>query len=131
MVDDLDELVAADAAVLDEWAAEVDALGELIGARFFRPEPRTRAPAYVKALLSDVATRNGWTLAQAAGERSPEGMQRLLNRAVWDEAGVREDLRARMWQPIWARATGCWCSTRPGTSSRAHTRSESGGKIRG
>lgn len=94
LADGLDELVAADAALLGEWAAELDALGELIGPRFFRPEPRTRALAYVKALLSDVATRNGWTLAQAAGEHSPEGMQRLLNRAVWDEAGVREDLRA-------------------------------------
>jgi SRSO17 transposase len=91
---DLDEVVAADAALLDEWAAELDALGELIGSRFFRPEPRARALAYVKALLSGIATRNGWTLAQAAGERSPEGMQRLLNRAVWDEVGVREDLRA-------------------------------------
>jgi SRSO17 transposase len=94
LADGLDEFVAADAALLGEWAAELDALGELIGARFFRPEPRARALAYVKALLSDVATRNRWTLAQAAGERSPEGMQRLLNRAVWDEAGVREDLRA-------------------------------------
>lgn len=70
---DLDELVAADAALLDEWAAELDALGELIGPRFLRPEPRTRALAYVKALLCDVATRNGWTLAQAAGERSRRG----------------------------------------------------------
>jgi SRSO17 transposase len=93
LADDLDGLVAADAALLGEWAAELEVLGELIGARFFRPEPRARALTYVKALLSDVATRNGWTLAQAAGERSPEGMQRLLNRAVWDEAGVREDLR--------------------------------------
>ena len=49
----------------------------------------------MKGLLSPVAgeTRNGWTVAQAAGERSPDGMQRLLNRAVWDEGGVREDLR--------------------------------------
>ena len=28
-----------------------------------------------------------------AGGRSPDGMQRLLNQAVWDEGGVREDLR--------------------------------------
>jgi SRSO17 transposase len=44
-------------------------------------------------LLSPLATRNGWTVAQAAGERSPDGMQRLLNQAVWDEGAVREDLR--------------------------------------
>ena len=47
----------------------------------------------MKGLLSPVATRNGWTLAEVAGEASPTGMQRLLNQAVWDEAGVREDLR--------------------------------------
>ena len=72
----------------------LDALGELIGPRFFRREPRVRALAYVKALLSQVETRNGWTVAEAAGEKTPTGMQRLLNDAVWDEAGVREDLRS-------------------------------------
>ena len=51
------------------------------------------APARMAHLLSPLATRNGWTVAQAAGERSPDGMQRLLNQAVWDEGGVREDLR--------------------------------------
>jgi SRSO17 transposase len=94
-VDELDELAEADLGLVEQWAAQLDELGELIGPRFFRPEPRERALGYVKGLLSPVAgeTRNGWTLAQAAGERSPDGMQRLLNRAVWDESGVREDLR--------------------------------------
>jgi SRSO17 transposase len=94
-LDELDELAEADLGLVEQWAAQLDELGELIGSRFFRPEPRERALGYVKGLLSPVAgeTRNGWTLAQAAGERSPDGMQRLLNRAVWDESGVREDLR--------------------------------------
>ena len=93
MVADLDVLAEADLGLVDEWAEQLDALGELIGPRFFRPEPRGRALAYVKGLLSPLATRNGWTVAQAAGERSPTGMQRLLNEAVWDEGGVRENLR--------------------------------------
>ena len=93
-VGELDELAEADLGLVEQWAEHLDELGELIGSRFFRPEPRERALGYVKGLLSPVAdTRNGWTLAQAAGERSPDGMQRLLNRAVWDERGVREDLR--------------------------------------
>ena len=94
-LDGLDELAEADLGLVQQWAAQLDELGELIGSRFFRPEPRERALAYVKGLLSPLAgeSRNGWTLAQAAGERSPDGMQRLLNRAVWDESGVREDLR--------------------------------------
>lgn len=91
--DELDELAEADLGLVRQWATELDALGELIGSRFFRPEPRERALAYVKGLLSPLATRNGWTVAQAAGERSPDGMQRLLNQAVWDDGGVREDLR--------------------------------------
>jgi SRSO17 transposase len=91
--DDLDELAEADLGLVGQWTTQLDELGELIGPRFFRPEPRERALAYVKGLLSPLATRNGWTVAQAAGERSPDGMQRLLNQAVWDEGAVREDLR--------------------------------------
>ena len=92
-VDELDAVAEADLGLVQQWATQLDELGELIGPRFFRPEPRERALAYLKGLLSPLATRNGWTVAQAAGERSPDGMQRLLNQAVWDEGGVREDLR--------------------------------------
>lgn len=90
---EVDVAVDADVALLQEWTAQLDGLGELIGSRFFRTEPRERALAYVKGLLSQVENRNGWTPAQVAGESSPAGMQRLLNRAVWDQDGVREDLR--------------------------------------
>jgi SRSO17 transposase len=38
--------------------------------------------------------KNGWTLAEAAGELTPDGMQRLLNAAMWDADGVRDDVRA-------------------------------------
>ncbi len=38
--------------------------------------------------------KNGWTLAEWAGEVSPDGMQRLLRRADWDVDGVRDDVRA-------------------------------------
>jgi SRSO17 transposase len=34
--------------------------------------------------MSDLPGRNGWTLAERAGDRTPDRMQRLLNRAVWD-----------------------------------------------
>jgi hypothetical protein len=33
-------------------------------------------------------------LAEYAGEASPDGMQHLLARAVWDEDAVRDDVRA-------------------------------------
>ena len=28
--------------------------------------------------------RNGWTIAERSGDRTPDRTQRLLNRAVWD-----------------------------------------------
>ena len=82
-----------DEALLDEWERELDGLDSLIGRRFFRKEPRATAVGYVKGLLSDVPTRNGWTLAQQAGHRTPDKVQKMLNQGVWDEAGVREDVR--------------------------------------
>jgi SRSO17 transposase len=44
--------------------------------------------------LSDVARKNGWQLAEQAGESRPDGMQRLLSTAVWDENGVRDEVRS-------------------------------------
>ena len=37
--------------------------------------------------------KNGWTLAERAGEVSPDRMQRLLRRADWDVDRVRDDVR--------------------------------------
>ena len=61
--------------------------------RLGRVEPRLRARAYVRGLLASLASKNGWTLAEAAGDATPDGMQRLLNRAGWDADGVRDDVR--------------------------------------
>lgn len=44
-------------------------------------------------LLADLPRKNCWTIAEHAGETSPDGMQNLLARAVWDTDGVRDDLR--------------------------------------
>ncbi len=34
--------------------------------------------------MSDPRRRNGWTIAERPGDRTPDRTQRLLNRAVWD-----------------------------------------------
>lgn len=52
------------------------------------------ARGYVRGLLAPLAAKNGWTLAEAAGDATPDGVQRLLNRAAWDDGGVRDDVRA-------------------------------------
>lgn len=76
------------------WAAELDALMARVAGRFARPEPRRRAAAYVRGLLAPVERKNGWQLAEAAGDRTPDGVQDFLGRARWDADAVRDDLRA-------------------------------------
>jgi SRSO17 transposase len=47
----------------------------------------------VLGLLAGLPRANCWTLAEHAGDSTPDGMQHLLSRAVWDHDGVRDDLR--------------------------------------
>lgn len=47
-------------------------------ARFARAEVRERSARYLQGLLGPAERKNGWQLAEAAGERDPAGMQRLL-----------------------------------------------------
>src|SRR5919202_781185 len=65
-----------------------------IAPRFARAEPRRRALAYLRALLSPLPRKTAWRVAVHAGEAAPDGMQRLLEGAAWDEDGVRDDLAA-------------------------------------
>src|SRR5262249_49756731 len=53
-----------------------------------------RALVYLRGLLSAAERKNGWQLAEEAGERTPDGMQRLLNASRWDADAVRDDLVA-------------------------------------
>ena len=76
-----------------EWAAELEQMHRRIARRFVRPEPRERVLSYLKGLTGVVERKNGWQLAEAAGEASPDGMQHLLNSAKWDADEVRDDLR--------------------------------------
>jgi SRSO17 transposase len=77
-----------------DWARGLDALAERIAPRFGRVEPRRRARAYLQGLLAPVERKNGWQLAEAAGDRTPDGVQDFLARMRWDADAVRDDLRA-------------------------------------
>ena len=79
--------------VVDLVAAELDRVHKLIAGRFGRAEPRARVREYVSGLVAGLERKNGWTLAEHAGEVGPDGMQRLLRRADWDVDGVRDDVR--------------------------------------
>ena len=78
----------------ERWAQELAAVMERIGARFGRVEPRRRAQAYVRGLLAPLERKNGWQLAEAAGDRTPDGVQDFLSRVQWEADLVRDDLCA-------------------------------------
>lgn len=75
------------------WAAGLDGVLDRIAPRFGRAEPRRRAGAYLRGLLAPVERKNGWQLAEAADDVTPDGVQEFLSRVRWD--AVLDDLRAR------------------------------------
>jgi hypothetical protein len=83
--------------MVDLVMAELDRVHERIAGRFARAEPRSRVREYVSGLVAGLERKNGWTLAEWAGEVSPDGMQRLLRilRVAQDPAAVSHGLMNR------------------------------------
>jgi SRSO17 transposase len=75
------------------WQAGLDELLGRVAGRFGRVEPRRHARALVVGLLADLPRKNCWTIAEHAGQATPDGLQHLLAGAVWDEHAVRDDIR--------------------------------------
>lgn len=76
------------------WQEALTGLQDRIAPRFGRSEVRHRAGRYLAGLLEPLERRNGWQLAEALGEATPDGVQRLLRTARWDADAVRDDLRS-------------------------------------
>ena len=87
---------------------------------FARVEPWLQAGKYAAALMSQIPRRNGWTLAEQAGDLAPDRMQWLLSRAVWDTAAAMRPCRgwsasgsgqAPAWPLVSDRSVrrGLWC----------------------
>jgi SRSO17 transposase len=75
------------------WQRMLDELMGRIAGRFVRVEPRRHARAFVFGLLAGLPRKNCWSIAEHAGDATPDGMQHLLAGARWDADGVRDDLR--------------------------------------
>ena len=75
------------------WQAGLEELLGRVAGRFGRVEPRRRARAFVLGLLADLPRKNCWTIAEHAGQATPDGLQHLLAGAVWDHDAVRDDVR--------------------------------------
>ena len=80
-------------AEVARWAEGIDQVHRCIAGRFRRPEPRRRVLDYLRGLLSAVERKNGWQLAEQAGDATPDGVQRLLYNYRWDPDLVRDDLK--------------------------------------
>jgi SRSO17 transposase len=95
---DLEEdAVAASWTVVDDrlerWRVGFDEIFALVAGRFAQADSRRRARMYLLGLLSGAERKNSWTIAEQAGDLTPDGMQRLLNFYRWDAGAVRDDLR--------------------------------------
>jgi SRSO17 transposase len=60
---------------------------------FVRTQTWQHAGRYISALVSRVPKRNGWSIAEQVGDRTPDRTQRLLNRAVWDTTAAMSHIR--------------------------------------
>src|ERR1041385_8480458 len=86
--------VAVWSGSLVAWERELAALKERIGPVFGRAETRQTAGAFLDGLLSGVARKTGWLLAEQAGLERPYRMQSLLGRSRWDADALRDRIRA-------------------------------------
>lgn len=75
---------------LDEWESGLERVLARIRPLFYRTEPKKHAEQYVRGLLSPLARKNGWTIAEQAGEAGPAALQRLLNLSPWDVDALLE-----------------------------------------
>jgi SRSO17 transposase len=75
------------------WTARFGELCRRLAPRFSRKDLRRRAEGYLRGLLGRVERKNAWQLAEAVGDATPHGIQRLMGRARWDADAVRDDLR--------------------------------------
>src|SRR5712692_7774741 len=82
------------------WSLTLSRWHERLASCFARPEPRQHALLYLRAILSEIPRKNGWQIAEHARQQHPYGMQRLLSRAVWDQEGVRDELRTLVCQAL-------------------------------
>jgi SRSO17 transposase len=75
------------------WSESFNELFAQVAGVFGNVAVRRHGRAYLLGLLSQAERKNGWTLAEFAGDVSPDGLQRLLNFSPWDEDGCRDAVR--------------------------------------
>jgi SRSO17 transposase len=93
MLDVMDEARLGEVTGHAAWSESFSEMFAQVAGEFENAGSRRRARAYVLGLLSHAERKNGWTLAEFAGDLTPDGMQRLLNFYAWDADAVRDAVR--------------------------------------
>ena len=75
------------------WFEELSTLKERVGALFRRAEPRRQVGLLLEGLIGGAERKNGWQLAEYAGDPAPWRMQALLGRTLWDQEKARDICR--------------------------------------
>lgn len=75
------------------WFEELAGLKERIGGLFRRAEPRRQVGLLLEGLIGGAERKNGWQLAEYAGDPAPWRMQALLGRTLWDQEKARDICR--------------------------------------
>ncbi|MEV5478231.1 transposase [Streptomyces sp. NPDC052207] len=85
--------VAVEATIAQAaWGRVFRAAMDAIAGCFARREARATAAEMVTGLLTEVDTRNCWTLAEALGHPGPHRLQHLLSRARFDHDRAQEEI---------------------------------------
>ncbi len=77
----------------ERWRESLDALMDQISRRFARYDAARNAGAFLLGVLSALESKNCWTMAELSGHQSPDKLQHLLSRAVWEADDIRDDVR--------------------------------------
>jgi SRSO17 transposase len=75
------------------WFEELATLKDRVGGLFRRAEPRRQIGLLLEGLVGGAERKNGWQLAEYAGDPAPWRMQALLGRTLWDQEKARDICR--------------------------------------
>lgn len=73
-----------------DWSIEFESLTDRVSSLFVHPRSQTHSGQYLEGLLAPIERKNGWTIAEHAGEKEPKAMQRFLNLTSWDADALRD-----------------------------------------
>ena len=97
------------------WSESFNEMFAQVAGVFGNAAVRRHGRAYLLGLLSHTERKNSWSLAEFAGDVSPDGLQRLLNFSPWDEDAYRDAVRRYVVSAAWGIRVLCWRWTRRGS----------------